>query len=76
MDTEQKYRLIEKLVLSKDENLLLQIQQLIEGNELQFWDEMNPKLKASIKTGLEQSKAGMGMGHEEIMKGYRAKLAK
>lgn len=76
MDTEQKYRLIEKLVLSEDENLLSQIQQLIEGNELQFWDEMNPKLKASIKRGLEQSKAGMGVAHEDAMKGYRAKLGK
>ncbi len=76
MDTEQKYRLIEKLVLSEDENLLSQIKQLIEGNELQFWDEMNPKLKASIKRGLDQSKAGMGVVHEDIMKGYRGKLAK
>ncbi len=76
MDTQQKYKLIEKLVLSEDENLLSQIQQLIEGNELQFWDEMNPKLKASIKGGLEQSKAGIGVTHEDAMKVFRAKLGK
>lgn len=76
MNTKEKYDLIEKVVLSKDENLLLQIKNIIEGNELKFWDEMNPKLKASIQRGLEQSYKGVGVVHEEVMKEYRKKLKK
>lgn len=74
MNTKEKYELIEKLVLSKDENLLLQIKELIEGSELKLWDEMNPKLKASIQQGLDQSYKGVGMVHEEAIKEYRKKL--
>jgi hypothetical protein len=76
MNTKEKYQLIEKLVLSKDDNLLLQVKSIIEGNELKLWDEMNPKLKASIQRGLDQSYKGMGIVHEEAMKEYRKKLKK
>jgi hypothetical protein len=76
MNTQEKYQLIEKLVLSKDENLLLQIKELIESSELKLWDEINPKLKASIHRGLDQSQKGIGMVHEEAMKEYRKKLKK
>jgi hypothetical protein len=76
MNTKEKYELIEKLVLSKDENLLLQIKSIIEGTELKLWDEMNPKLKASIQRGLDQSHKGMGIVHEEAIREYRKKLKK
>jgi len=76
MNTKEKYELIEKLVLSKDENLLLQIKELIESSELKLWDEINPKLKASLHKGLDQSQKGIGMFHEEAMKEYRKKLKK
>ncbi len=76
MNTKEKYELIEKLVLSKDDNLLLQVKSIIEGNELTLWDEMNPKLKASIQRGLDQSHKGIGVVHEDAMKEYRKKLKK
>ena len=76
MNTKQKYELIEKLVLSKDDDLLMQIKRIIDGNELTLWDEMNPKLKASIQRGLDQSHRGIGIVHEEAMKEYRKKLKK
>jgi len=76
MKTQEKYELIEKLVLSKDKNLLLQIKELIESSELKLWDEINPKLKASINRGLDQSQKRIGMVHEEAMKEYRKKLKK
>ncbi len=53
MNTKQKYELIEKLVLSKDDDLLMQIKRIIDGNELTLWDEMNPKRKACIQRGLD-----------------------
>lgn len=76
MNTKEKYELIEKLVLSKDEAMLLHIKSIIEENELKLWDEINPQLKASIQRGLEQSRQGIGIVHEEAMKEYRKKLRK
>lgn len=45
-------------------------------DELKFWNDMNPELKASILRGLEQSKKGIGLDHEEVMKNFRQRIKK
>ena len=76
MDNLKKYELIERLVNTKDELLLLQVETLLEGSEKDFWDALNPKLKESIERGLAQSKRGEGRPHEEVMKEIRSRLTK
>ena len=76
MNAKEKYELIEKLVLSEDDELLNQIKVLLEGNSTQLWDKINPALKASIERGLQQSKENIGMVHEDVMKEYRSKIKK
>ena len=71
-----KYELIEKLVLTEDELLLNQVRAILEGSEIQLWEDLNPKLKASIKRGVAQSKKGKGTPHEVVMKEYPARLQK
>ncbi len=76
MDANKKYELIEKLVMTEDESLLNQVKAVLEGSEIQFWDDLNPKLKESINRGLEQSKQGIGIPHDEIMRQFRSRLSK
>ncbi|MCW5912569.1 MAG: hypothetical protein KIT62_15990 [Cyclobacteriaceae bacterium] len=76
MDLRLKYGLIEKLVLTEDEFVLKQIKELLEGNEYQFWDNLNPKLKQSIQRGLEQSTQQQGQPHEEVMQSLRERFRK
>jgi hypothetical protein len=76
MNAKEKYELIEKLVLSNDDELLNQIKTIIEGNSTQLWDKLNPGLKGSIQRGIQQSNAGTGMVHEDVMKEYRSKFKK
>ncbi len=77
MDTNlKKYELIERLVLTEDELLLKQVEAILEGSGIEFWDDLNPKLKESINRGLEQSRQGLGTPHEEVMKEFRSRLPK
>jgi predicted transcriptional regulator len=47
-----------------------------ENQELKLWIDLNPKLKASLLRGLEQSSKGIGFDHEEVMKKFRNKIKK
>jgi hypothetical protein len=76
MNTKLKNEIIQKLAKTDDEAILNQIKEILESNEIVLWDELNPKLKESIEKGLEQSKKGMTIEHEEVMKGARNRLKK
>lgn len=76
MNAKEKSELIEKLTKSNDEDLLSQIKAILDGNQRQLWDELNPILKASIQRGVDQSNQRIGMVHEEVMKEYRVKVRK
>jgi hypothetical protein len=45
-------------------------------NEVKLWANLNPKLKASILRGLDQSNKNIGLTHEEVMEKYRNKIKK
>jgi exoribonuclease R len=70
----RKHELIEKLVKTDDKLLLEQVGALLEGNSLQAWDELNPKLKEALNRALEQSRNGQGTPHAAVMKEARARL--
>ncbi|MBI1768534.1 MAG: hypothetical protein HYR67_09180 [Bacteroidetes bacterium] len=76
MTDEKKYELIEKLVHTEDELLLNQVKAILDGSDIDLWNDLNPKLKASINRALDQSKKGIGMVHEDIMNEYRARFKK
>lgn len=72
----KKYELIKRLVQTEDELLLKQVEAILEGSNIEFWDDLNPKLKESISRGLEQSRQGLGTLHDEVMKEFRSRLSK
>lgn len=76
MKADLKYELIEKLIQNDDDLILYQIKNLLEATKIKFWDELNPKLKESIQRGLDQSKKGEGISHEEFMKEVKDRFAK
>ncbi len=77
MDTHQKrHDFIEMLSSTEDELLLNQVEAIPEGSNVSIWDDLNPRLKESIDRGLEQSKRGLGVAHDEVMKDFRARLPK
>jgi predicted transcriptional regulator len=76
MDLISKYDLIEKIVRSDNEVLLSQVKHLLEEEEVESWDDLDPALKASIKRGLSQVEKGKISGHDEVIKRLKKKHQK
>jgi hypothetical protein len=76
MDLISKYELIEKIVQTNDETLLSQVKHLLEEEETESWEDLDPVLKASINRGIRQSDAKEGTPHAKVMAGFRKKHLK
>ena len=75
MNLISKYDLIEKIVNTENETLLHQVKHLLEEEETESWENLNPELKASIKRGLAQSAKGQLTPHEKVMKQLHKKYS-
>ena len=76
MDLVSKYELIEKIVQTNDETLLSQVKHLLEEEQTESWEDLDPALKASINRGLKQANAKEGTPHTKVMAGFRKKYLK
>lgn len=76
MDLISKYDLIERIVKSNDEALLQQVKNLLEEEEAESWEDMDPSLKASIKKGVAQAEKGQGIPHKKIKGSLQKKYIK
>jgi len=54
----------------KDNDLLAAIRELLLRRDADWWDRIGAAERASIKRGIAQADAGMGISHEEAMKPY------
>ena len=77
MNTAQKRQRIHEYVDQADDRLLTIINGIIDADQgHDWWDDLNPDLKASIDRALDQSQKGEGRSHEEVMLELRAKYEK
>ncbi len=72
MDKAEKDALVKKLINTEDDAILDQVK-IILSDDKDFWSSLNPKLKASIERGIEQSDKGEVTPHAEVMKQFRDK---
>jgi hypothetical protein len=63
-----KYDLIEKIVQSTDEALLLQVKNLLDEEEVESWSQIDANLKASLLRGLKQIKKEETKPHSVVFK--------
>ncbi len=66
-----KLKLMQLLLNTQKEQVLKQIEAIFEKEEVDFWEELDPNLQASIERGLSQSAKGQVKSHEEVMKKYK-----
>ena len=71
-----KLELMQRLLSTRKEWVLQRIKDIFEEEEVDFWDELDDDLKASIDRGLDQSARGQVKNHEEVMKKYEKWLLK
>ena len=63
---------VKKYIDTADEKTLKIVHAMLEAEqEVDWWDELPPRIKQSIDRALEESRQRKGMPHEEVVKKYR-----
>jgi len=65
--SERKYKIIEQLLKVEEEETLYQIEDLLNKDSEDEWGGIPPIVQKLILKGIEQSEAGLGIPHEEVM---------
>jgi len=65
MDLISKYELIEKIVQTTDESVLKQVKHILDEQEEESWNDLDPKLRDSLKRGLGQADRNEVVAHEK-----------
>jgi len=77
MDSAQIRQRIHEYVDQADDRFLTLVNGMINADKDQdWWDDLHPKLQASIDRAIAQSENGEGRPHEEVMSELRAKYQK
>jgi len=76
MDAAMKFKMVEKIITTQDDNLLNEVKSLLGLSDHDFWDDVSESTKASIQRGLEQSRRGETRSHEEVMSEIRSRFPK
>ncbi len=71
---EDKIRLAKIVLETENPQILVQISELLETQEKDFWVELSNHVKEGIERGIQQAKDGLLTPHDEVMKKYEKYL--
>ena len=66
----EKIELAKRLLETNDEAILLQVKEIFENNDKDFWNDLPEHVKAGIEKGRKQAAEGKLTSHDEVMKKY------
>ena len=66
----EKIELAKRLLETEDESVLLQIKEVFDSHDKDFWDELPGHVKTGIERGREQAAEGKLTPNDEVMKKY------
>jgi hypothetical protein len=66
----EKIALAKRLLETDDEVVLLQIKEVFESHEKDFWNDLPEHVKAGIERGKKHAAEGKLTAHDEVMKKY------
>ncbi len=66
----EKIALAKRILETEDEAVLLQIKEVFDSNEKDFWTDLPDHVKAGIERGRKQAAEGKLTPHDEVMKKY------
>lgn len=67
MESDIKYRIINKIMKCNDPDVLYKVKLLLDTNDnSDFWDDLNEEDKTAIQEGIQQLNAGQTSSHEEV----------
>jgi hypothetical protein len=74
MDISSKYKIVEKIIQSNDDELLNEINSLLGFSENDFWDELPTEIKEGINQAKDQISNGQGIPHSQVMADIKARF--
>jgi hypothetical protein len=66
----EKIELVKRLLETDDEAVLLQIKEIFESHDKDFWNDLPEHVKAGIERGKKQAEDGKLTPNDEVMKKY------
>ena len=66
----EKIALAKRLLETDDESVLLQIKEIFDNSDKDFWTDLPSHVKAGIKRGQQQAAEGKLTPHYEVMEKY------
>ncbi len=76
MDIALKYKIVEKIIMSNDDQLLNEIKCLIDLAENDFWAETPFEVKQAINKAKAELDEGEGTSHAQIMTEIKSRFLK
>ncbi|MES2807757.1 MAG: hypothetical protein V4619_03985 [Bacteroidota bacterium] len=74
MDISSKYKIVEKIINTEDDQLLSEINSLLGLSGNDFWDHLPTEAKDGIEQARQEIKNGEGIPHTEVMAEIRARF--
>ncbi|MDQ3111103.1 MAG: hypothetical protein M3R17_14515 [Bacteroidota bacterium] len=71
-----KLELVERLLKTEDKNVIKYIKAIFDSHEGSWFEELPDEVKKSVEKGLEDTKNGKVIPHEEVRKKYQKWLKK
>jgi hypothetical protein len=77
MNVKEKYRIVEKIILTNDDSILEEVKDLLGIDEQgDLWSVLPDSVKETIKESLKQSEAGKLLSNEEVMNDIKSRFIK
>ena len=66
----EKMELAKRLMETEDEAIILQVKEIFESQDKDFWDDLPDHVKEGIERGRKQAAEGKLTPNEEVLKKY------
>lgn len=76
MDIAIKYKIVEKIIQSNDDNLLNEIKSLVGLFEGDYWAELPSEVKQAINQAKDELDRGEGIPHPQVMAEIKSRFLK
>ncbi len=67
----RKFSIIEQLVGIQDETIILQIENLVQDNPTDWWDDLTEEQQVSIRKGVQQLDEGKSIEYQEFISKFK-----
>lgn len=77
MNVKEKYRIVEKIILTNDDSILEEVKDLLGIDEQgDLWNTLPDSVKETIEESLKESEAGKLLSNEEVMNDIKSRFLK